>query len=982
MGDARIRLTGEDAASAVVSKVGQSFGTLTGEVLKATKAVDDLKTQLAEAVKAGQQGSIAAISTQLDEAIPKLREAEQALKNELKPAFNQSEESSKAFTSALGGMKTALGALGIGFGVSAVVGFGKSLVDDIGHLNDLHEASGVTTGDLQRLQYVGAGAGLSVDDMAKAVGNLSTRLASGNSGAVAGVQSLGLNIKALLAEGPTAAFTDISEAVGRIEDPMQKNAVAAELFGDKVGRKLIPTLSDMREQLKQVPKEAVIPDDTIQRIAELGDAWDRATLKLKGFLASSIELDGGRNRGAGRNSLDLMYGTERANAEMNARGKDIQLANEGAAASVDLLANRLKELRTQALEPLTDAQKAQIRELKSYGESESNIAKLVDASSGAVHRYVEGVRESEEAQKKLNTEQARTVAMQRNAASSMDTLSGAQVEAIRYYRDQTTSVGDTAKMLGIYEQQVRQVIAADKDADDEFQASAKRMAEASKELKAFNAEWHKLEQLPQNTNYLPKDLFDNVGKAGKEASKALKEIDDNGKRTEETLQRLSSSFAQLAQVTGGTFGGVLKGIGESVAAYQMTNQSVNDYQEASDNKDYGAMAVSGVGMAGGFMAATKGGQGKAKGALSGAAAGAKIGSIAGPWGTAIGAGVGAIVGLVRNMGPSAAEKEGRKVEADFQASFGGFDQMMAKVGEVYQATGHSAQQAQADIKALMDAERQGGDAAKAAIDKINGAFNEQKQDAADLQAAIKQYGFSLEELGPAMQKQKLGEQATTIMNQFRLLAGSGIDVALVEERMSGNINAYLADVIKTGQEVPAAMRPMLEQMAKQGELTDANGNKITDLSAAGVNFAETMTSAADRIVKGFNDVLEKIGLIPAAANAAAAAVPRNPFADWAPPDRFGETPEIPSFANEGFDLTRPMVARVGDARGDSESILHARTVRQIVAAARNAGASALNTRALEAQVEGLRDDFRRLSDAIGLQTTLLPTALRDALVTT
>ncbi len=112
-----------------------------------------------------------------------------------------------------------------------------------------------------------------------------------------------------------------------------------------------------------------------------------------------------------------------------------------------------------------------------------------------------------------------------------------------------------------------------------------------------------------------------------------------------------------------------------------------------------------------------------------------------------------------------------------------------------------------------------------------------------------------------MQRQKLTEQAVTLMNDFRLLAGSGIDVSLVLEKMSGSINDFIHLAQKTGTEVPAAMQPMLEQMIKNHELLDANGVAYDSLDAAGLTFSETMTQGFDRVVNALNKLLVGLGLV-------------------------------------------------------------------------------------------------------------------------
>lgn len=234
---------------------------------------------------------------------------------------------------------------------------------------------------------------------------------------------------------------------------------------------------------------------------------------------------------------------------------------------------------------------------------------------------------------------------------------------------------------------------------------------------------------------------------------------------------------------------------------------------------------------------------------------------------ALGALVGPLISKLFSIGgPSAAEQAGRKVEKAFEDGFGGFQGMMDAVGAAYAATGRSAQQAQADVKALMDAEKQGGQAATDAAAKIQQAFTDQTQDAADLTAAVQRYGFTLEELGPTMQRQQLDAQAKQLINDWRVLVDSGMNVVTVDEKMAKSMQDYLTQAHNTGQEVPAAMEPIIKKMIEQGDLTDANGDKITDMKQLGITFSETMTQGFDKVVSKLQELLNKIGMVPAALN--------------------------------------------------------------------------------------------------------------------
>jgi TP901 family phage tail tape measure protein len=376
--------------------------------------------------------------------------------------------------------------------------------------------------------------------------------------------------------------------------------------------------------------------------------------------------------------------------------------------------------------------------------------------------------------------------------------------------------------------------------------------------------------------------FTNLGPTTYGATEALKKFNAGTAGSSDGLNLLEKDLRHIAQVSSGSFGSMVTDITRVVEEVKLARDSAQQFKNAMADHDKAGMALGAVGMAGSFMSATAPnadagtGVGLAKGALSGAASGmaigATIGSVVPVLGTAIGAVVGgiagAITGFVRNLGASAAEKAGRVVEADFQNQFGGFEGMMTAIGAAYSATGRTAQQAQDDVKRLMDAEKQGGAAAKAMGDQINRAFNEQKQDATDLDAAIQKYGFSIEELGPKMQKQNLDKQAMGLANDWRVLVEAGVPVETVNKKMAKSMNEYLDSARKTGTEVPASMKPVLQSMIDQGLLFDANHKKITDMKGVGVTFADTLTAGFDRIVERLDILLRKLGAIPPALSGA------------------------------------------------------------------------------------------------------------------
>lgn len=112
------------------------------------------------------------------------------------------------------------------------------------------------------------------------------------------------------------------------------------------------------------------------------------------------------------------------------------------------------------------------------------------------------------------------------------------------------------------------------------------------------------------------------------------------------LDGLAASFTQLAQVSGGTFGGIVKDIAQIVTAMNVAEKSAKDFNKAREDEDSGGQVIAAVGMVSAMASATEGGG--TKGVIGGMATGAEMGfAIAGPWGAAAGAAIGLIVGLLR-----------------------------------------------------------------------------------------------------------------------------------------------------------------------------------------------------------------------------------------------------------------------------------------------------------------------------------------------
>jgi polyhydroxyalkanoate synthesis regulator phasin len=124
-----------------------------------------------------------------------------------------------------------------------------------------------------------------------------------------------------------------------------------------------------------------------------------------------------------------------------------------------------------------------------------------------------------------------------------------------------------------------------------------------------------------------------------------------------------------------------------------------------------------------------------------------------------------------------------------------------------------------------------------------------------MENAAKKYGIELSALGPAFQQNKLDKTAGEIIDAFNVLMKGGADITGVIAGMSDEINKFVQEAVKSGRTVPENMRPILDKMLEQGQLTDENGQKLKDLST--IKFGPPIETAMDRLIKKIEELIDK-----------------------------------------------------------------------------------------------------------------------------
>jgi hypothetical protein len=186
---------------------------------------------------------------------------------------------------------------------------------------------------------------------------------------------------------------------------------------------------------------------------------------------------------------------------------------------------------------------------------------------------------------------------------------------------------------------------------------------------------------------------------------------------------------------------------------------------------------------------------------------------------------------------------------DFEAEVKKLEQAMEAYDQKVQETQSSLDAMNAEMGSLVEK----GKALGFEFDKSGELV---KVDFKAMQEAAQRYGIDLNSLGPAFQQQRISEAAQTIIDDFELLSRGGADVGGVLQGMSGQISALVQDSLKFGTTIPANMRPWIVNLMETGQLTDENGQAITDLSQ--IKFGEPIQTQFEGIQTAIKDLIVQI----------------------------------------------------------------------------------------------------------------------------
>jgi hypothetical protein len=286
---ANVSLNGlEENSSKVQSSLNRMANEFQGQkiIQQATLAVEAVnRIGGATALTEKEQAKLNAVVT---EAIAKYKALGATAPTALTDMAAATTKATGGWSAMLGPLKSASGlltGLGISFGISTIVSFGKELLDTADHLQKLADQTGLTLSEVQKLEYIAGQTSTTVDAMTNAISKLQEGFGSGDQGLVAAVEKLGFNFYDLKQATPFDQMLQLGGAIAKIKDPTEQAAAAAAIFG-KSWKEIMPALkADMQELADAAPK---MSDEAVQAFESMGDAFSHFYTGFKSGIGEMV----------------------------------------------------------------------------------------------------------------------------------------------------------------------------------------------------------------------------------------------------------------------------------------------------------------------------------------------------------------------------------------------------------------------------------------------------------------------------------------------------------------------------------------------------------------------------------------------------------------------------------------------------------------------------------------------------------------------
>jgi hypothetical protein len=770
---------------------------------------------------------------------------------ELKKTHPEIEQSSKKTDSLVGSLVKLAPAMIAAFAVQKIKQFATDVLDAADSLAKMSAKTGISVEGLQYLQAAAIAGGNEIEQVASAVNKMQANLAGEDKGAVKAIKALGLSL--------SDQFMTLGTAIQKIEDPADRVKLRVLLFG-KAGNEIAGTLAQDFGSIKN--NAVIMANGTVEAFDTAGDALEQLMVNYKNTVANWLVS-------AHTAITHWSQGLAITLATLKASWMDGIAGWAELSAKLNLAPGMGDKLKAYAQEWRDAANKSK--------DSLDDIVKGVGDMRAAEEKAIEPTKNIAKSLLDLGDDAKTTKAK----------LSDAE-KALKEWNDGCAKASEKLYWL-----------TSGGSGFDELAPLVKTNATA---LDAARESMDNLDATAINfgTVTLPK-----VVKSSGVVTQAIIDQRNEQEKSLATLSDLAASFERLANIAGGSLGEMVRSFGTLISSMDLADKSTDQIKAG-----WGALQSGGAGLLSGITSIASGFLG---------------------WVSAAASAYSAIKSLFG--GVSAEVKAARSTLAEFQTTLkntlsldqiaeAGSDQWkmdVIAVRDAYLAVGRTAEEAYAIVEQMWNTDDP--EASAAAIAEINAVLERQTEilerraelDAeiagietqiatleaslvptwADMSSVIEQYGLNINALGNAVQQVKLDEYSTDLLNAWETMQAGGADMQGVLVGMSDEFSRLVQDSIRYGTTIPENMRPMIESLAEQGLLLDANGDRMTDIG--GLTWGKEVQSEADIISDAIEELTKQLklfldelmGVTPAAENVADglySSFAEEPWADWEAPN--------------------------------------------------------------------------------------------------
>lgn len=283
-----------EGSAATVTQLTQKMNLYSDKVETQKRYIAELQEALAKASEKYGEFSDEADKwrTKLNNANATLLDMEKDLKaaqkelEDFSDKFKQSADKLKSAGEAMTGLGEKLSGLSTGAAaaVAAVVGVGVKSAQTADDLNTLSAVTGITTEELQKFAYASELIDVSQETVTGSLKKLITNMQAAQSGTekqADAFKTLGVAYEDANGElrSNTDVFYEIIDALGKVENSTERDALAMTLFG-KSAQDLNPLIKAGSESLKELGREAedaglILSQETLDDMNKLNDAVDK-----------------------------------------------------------------------------------------------------------------------------------------------------------------------------------------------------------------------------------------------------------------------------------------------------------------------------------------------------------------------------------------------------------------------------------------------------------------------------------------------------------------------------------------------------------------------------------------------------------------------------------------------------------------------------------------------------------------------------------